>query len=100
MFAEPWHATAFALTVHLYRDDLFSWPEWVEALSAALHRPGRAADGSDYFDAWVEALSSILIAKGITEASDLLHLQRAWQRAAEATPHGRPIRLDNDPQHV
>ncbi|MBP1853489.1 nitrile hydratase accessory protein [Rhizobium halophytocola] len=97
VFAEPWHAQAFALTVHLYERGLFAWSEWAEALSAEVHRPGRAADGSDYFDAWVEALSTLLATKGIADADAILALQKSWQRAAEATPHGVAIMLDNDP---
>lgn len=100
VFAEPWHATAFALTVLLHRDRLFSWSEWADALSVALARPGCAEDGSDYFDAWVEALCSILVAKGVAEAVDLRDMQRSWQRSAEATPHGQPVLLDNDPQKI
>lgn len=97
VFAEPWHAEAFAIAVHLNERGLFTWPEWAEALSAKLHQPGRLPDGSDYFDCWVEALSAILEAKGVTDASAILTLQQSWQRAAEATPHGRPIELANDP---
>ena len=98
MFAEPWHATAFALTVHLHAQGLFSWTEWAETLSSTLKAPGRAADGSDYFDGWVEALSLLLVGKGIASPQDIAALQAGWQRAAEATPHGQPIRLENDPQ--
>ncbi|MBX9458240.1 MAG: nitrile hydratase accessory protein [Rhizobium sp.] len=100
VFAEPWQAEAFALTVHLHERGVFTWPEWAEALSAEVKRPHRAADGRDYYDGWVAALSSLLEAKGITEAATLLDLQQSWQRAAEATPHGQPIELDNDPLRV
>lgn len=100
VFAEPWHATAFALTVHLHEKGLFSWSEWANVLSAKVKAPGRAADGSDYFDAWVEALSALLADKGVAEAGTLLALQQSWQRAAEATPHGSPIRIENDPYRV
>lgn len=100
VFAEPWHATAFALTVHLHAQGLFAWKEWAESLSQQVKRPGRSADGSDYFDAWVDALSALLIRKGIASAADIDALQAGWQRAAEATPHGAPIRLDNDPQRA
>ena len=31
------------------------------------------------------------------QAETILALQQSWQRAAEATPHGRPIELSNDP---
>jgi nitrile hydratase accessory protein len=98
VFAEPWHATAFALTVHLHQKGLFAWSEWAEALSHQVHRDGRAEDGSDYFDCWVDALSSLLVGKGVAEAEAILALQKAWQRAAEATPHGNTILLENDPQ--
>ena len=98
VFAEPWHATAFALTVHLHQKGLFEWAEWAETLSLEVKKPGRAADGSDYFDAWVEALSGLLASKGVADAAGLVELQKSWQRAAEATPHGTPIRLENDPK--
>ncbi len=98
VFPEPWAAEAFAMTVHLHQRGLFTWTEWAAALSAQVHQPGRAEDGSDYFDCWVAALSSLLAEKGVADAETLLSLQRSWQRAAEATPHGQPILLANDPQ--
>ncbi|MCJ7993282.1 nitrile hydratase accessory protein [Rhizobium cremeum] len=97
VFAEPWNAQAFAITVHLYERGLFSWGEWAEALSAELHKPDRAEDGSDYFDGWVAALTGLLVSKGLADAETVLALQESWKRAAEATPHGSPILLENDP---
>ncbi|MDK4731282.1 nitrile hydratase accessory protein [Rhizobium sp. CNPSo 3490] len=97
VFPEPWAAEAFAITVHLLEKGLFSWAEWAETLSRELHQPGRAEDGSDYFDCWVAALSDLLVSRGVADASLLLDLQKSWQRAAEATPHGKPIELANDP---
>jgi len=35
--------------------------------------------------------------KGVADDEVILALQQSWQRAAEATPHGRPIELGNDP---
>ncbi|NLS04780.1 nitrile hydratase accessory protein [Rhizobium sp. P32RR-XVIII] len=97
VFPEPWAAEAFAMTVHLHERGLFAWSEWAETLSNELHKPGRAVDGSDYFDCWVAALFSLLVSKGVADAGAVLTLQESWQRAAEATPHGRPIELSNDP---
>ena len=97
VFPEPWAAEAFAMTVHLHSRGVFSWSEWAERLSAELHTPGRAEDGSDYFDCWVAALSLLLVSKGIADADAIFSLQQSWQRAAEATPHGKPIELANDP---
>ena len=85
------------MTVHLHERGVFTWSEWAEALSTEVHKPDRAEDGSDYFDCWVAALSGLLVDKGIADADAILSLQKSWQRAAEATPHGRPIELENDP---
>ena len=90
-------AEAFAMTVHLHERGLFTWSEWAAALSGEVHKPGRAEDGSDYFDCWVAALSGLVAAKGVADGEAILALQQSWQRAAEATPHGRPIELGNDP---
>ncbi|MBD9448845.1 MULTISPECIES: nitrile hydratase accessory protein [unclassified Rhizobium] len=97
VFPEPWAAEAFAITVHLHERGLFTWNEWAETLSRELHQPGRAEDGRDYFDCWVAALSAILVKLGVADADMILDLQKSWQRAAEATPHGKPIELANDP---
>ena len=88
------------MTVHLHEKGLFAWGEWAERLSGELHQPGRAVDGSDYFDCWVAALSGLLVSKGIADADAILALQQSWQRAAEATPHGKPIVLESDPQYT
>ncbi|QRM55888.1 nitrile hydratase accessory protein [Sinorhizobium sp. BG8] len=95
VFAEPWQAQAFAMTVRLHEQGLFSWSDWAEALSTEVHRPGRSADGSDYFDCWVAALSNLVAARGVTDETALSALSDRWSRAAEATPHGTPIRLEN-----
>lgn len=98
VFSEPWQASAFALTVHLHERGLFGWGEWAKALSTEVRKPDRAEDGSDYFEAWVAALSAILCEKGVADAAMIEALQQGWQRAAMATPHGQPILLENDPQ--
>src|SRR5215472_10323173 len=72
VFPEPWAAEAFAMTVHLHRNGVFTWGEWTASLSAELHKPGRAADGSDYFDCWVAALSQLLVNNGIAETEEIL----------------------------
>jgi nitrile hydratase accessory protein len=97
VFAEPWQAVAFAMTVRLHEQGVFSWSEWAEALSAELYKPGRRADGSDYYDCWVAALSRLVTELSLASGPELEALVGSWQRAAEATPHGTPIALANDP---
>ncbi|MCT7373724.1 nitrile hydratase accessory protein [Chelativorans salis] len=99
VFSEPWQAQAFAMTLALHQKGVFSWSEWAESLSKELENSG-AEDGSDYYTCWLAALEKLLAAKSITALSDVDALAAAWQRAAHATPHGTPILLENDPQHV
>ena len=97
VFAEPWQAEAFALAVALHGRGLFSWQEWAAALAGEVGRPDAAADGSDYYRHWLAALEKLRAARGVTEPGRIDALAAAWQRAAHATPHGRPILLENDP---
>ena len=97
-FAEPWQAQAFAMVVGLHEKGLFTWSEWAAALSAELKRPDAAADGSDYYECWLRALEQLLRRKRVAGSSEIDDLAAAWARAAHATPHGRPILLQNDPQ--
>ncbi|MBZ9856699.1 nitrile hydratase accessory protein [Mesorhizobium sp. CA13] len=100
IFAEPWQAEAFAMTVALHDKGLFSWSEWAQALSAEVKKPGAAADGHDYYEHWLAALEGLLASKGLAAKPDVDAMARAWERAAHATPHGKPILLENDPHAV
>lgn len=33
VFAEPWQAHAFAMTLQLHEKGVFTWPEWAAALT-------------------------------------------------------------------
>lgn len=96
-FTEPWQAQVFALTVHLNQEGVFTWPEWAEVFGAKLHESDAAQDGSDYYQRWAAALEQILEQKGLASAETVDLTAASWERAAEATPHGQPIVLANDP---
>ena len=96
-FAEPWQAQAFAMVVALHERGAFSWSEWAAALSAEVHRPEAAEDGGDYYEHWLAALERLLATKAVADSGEVDALAAAWQRAAHATPHGKPILLENDP---
>ena len=98
VFAEPWQAEAFAMTVALHDRGLFSWSEWADALSAEVKKPGAASDGHDYYEHWLAALEKLLSSKGVAGKGEVDALAEAWERAAHATPHGKPILLQNDPE--
>jgi nitrile hydratase accessory protein len=100
VFAEPWQANAFAMTLALYEQGVFSWPEWAETLAAEIKRAQAAGDpddGSTYYRHWLAAIERLTVAKGLTTTGALDARRAAWSRAAHATPHGQPILLANDP---
>jgi len=98
VFAEPWQAEAFAMTVALHDSGVFSWGEWAQALSAQVKKPGAAVDGHDYYEHWLSALEKLLVSKGLAATADIDAMAARWERAAHATPHGMPILLENDPE--
>ena len=96
VFAEPWQAQAFAMTLQLHQRGLFSWPEWAAALSAQIAAAQAAGDadlGDTYYHHWLAALESLVSAKGAAQADELAHCALAWDHAADRTPHGQPIVL-------
>jgi nitrile hydratase accessory protein len=97
VFAAPWQAQAFAMTLHLHAKGLFTWNQWADALGAEIRAAGAADDGSRYYEHWLAALEKIVAARGATDSEALRERAAAWSRAAEATPHGKPIELANDP---
>ncbi len=96
VFAEPWEAQAFAMTVALHERGVFTWPEWTAALSSRIDAAGAAGDpdlGDTYYRHWLAALEDVLSAAGVADAAEQERLRVAWDRAARRTPHGQPIEL-------
>jgi nitrile hydratase accessory protein len=94
VFKEPWEAQAFALAVALHARGAFTWAEWSETLAATLRRD---AGQYSYYQCWLAALERVSAQKGMVEPIALSNRKEAWRRAAQATPHGAPILLQNDP---
>lgn len=108
-FAEPWQAHAFAMTVKLHEQGVFTWQEWADALSKKIslqdqqnhqdQENGPAADVSQrvfqeaYFLAWLAALESLLIDKNILNQQEMVNMKTNWKEAYETTPHGQPVKL-------
>jgi nitrile hydratase accessory protein len=96
VFREPWEAQAFAMAIALYERGAFTWPEWAQALAAQIAAAQAAGDadlGDTYYRHWLAALEAIVSAKNISSSVELVRYQEAWDRAADRTPHGRPIEL-------
>lgn len=93
VFAEPWQAQAFAMTVKLHEEGLFSWTEWAEMLGAELKAAGSNDSVDNYYLRWLSALEKLLNQKSIVENKEREACKSAWDKAARATPHGNPIVL-------
>ena len=96
VFNEPWEAEAFAMTLNLYAQGYFTWPEWVERLGAEISAAPDAGDadrGDTYYLHWLKALEGLVAEKGLLTTDDLANRRDAWDKAARATPHGQPIVL-------
>ena len=68
VFAAPWEAHAFALTVQLHAQGLFSWTEWSDTLAASI----RKNNAAPYYESWLNALESLVLKKGALQAQELL----------------------------
>jgi nitrile hydratase accessory protein len=95
-FAEPWMAQVFACAVHLSRNGLFTWNEWVDVFSAEIkthpQQPGEAANTA-YYRQWLAALETIVGLKGAASTAEISERQETWRQAYLNTPHGQPVEL-------
>jgi nitrile hydratase accessory protein len=88
VFREPWEAQAFAIVLKLYQEGRFTWPEWVDTLSAEIKAAQRAGDpdlGNTYYHHWLAALEKLLVSKGMTAEQEL----SARRAEIEANPPDR-----------
>ena len=95
-FAEPWMAHAFACTVQLSRQGIFTWSEWVEAFSAEIEvHPAQSDETSNaaYYRQWLAALETIVGLKGAASTAEINERQATWRQAYLNTPHGQPVEL-------
>ena len=100
VFAEPWQAQAFAMTLKLHQDGRFTWVEWADALAAEITRAQAAGDpddGTTYYRHWLAALEHIAVTKGLATRPGLAKCKTEWEAAYKITPHGKPVNL-SDPQ--
>jgi len=96
VFAAPWQAHVFALTVKLSGAGHFAWTEWADALGTELRQAaerGEPDDGSHYYEHWLVALERLMTAKGLADGATLQALKAAWAEAHRTTPHGQPVVL-------
>lgn len=96
VFREPWEAQAFSMALALHQRSVFTWPEWAATLADEIKRAQAAGDpdtGETYYRHWLATLERLVAEKGIASHDTLARYRDAWDRAADRTPHGKPIEL-------
>jgi nitrile hydratase accessory protein len=96
VFREPWEAQAFSMALALHERGVFTWPEWAATLADEIKRAQAAGDpdtGETYYQHWLAALERLVAEKNIASRETLTRYRDAWDRAADRTPHGKPIEL-------
>jgi nitrile hydratase accessory protein len=96
VFREPWEAHAFAMALTLHERGVFTWSEWAATLADEIKRAQAQGDpdtGETYYRHWLATLERLVAEKGVTSSAALHRCRDAWDRAADRTPHGKPIEL-------
>lgn len=96
VFAEPWQAEVFALSLSLHEQGVFTWKEWAHALSGTIAQAQQDGDpdlGDTYYLHWLSTLEALVVDKNLGDALQLSQLHKAWDTAARNTAHGLPIEL-------
>jgi len=102
VFREPWEAQAFAMTLKLYDEGHFSWPEWVRTLTAEIDAAQAAGDpdlGDTYYLHWLAALEKIVAKKGLGSSEELATRKAEWREADEHRGFGEAPVLARDRGH-
>ncbi|MEM8564631.1 MAG: nitrile hydratase accessory protein [Pseudomonadota bacterium] len=96
IFAEPWQAQVFAMTIALYEKGLFSWDEWAAALSEQRGSRSPALDdgAQHYYQDWLSALEGVVSSRTDADVDLLAGLSKRWEQAYRSTPHGEKVTLD------
>src|SRR2546423_14818147 len=68
VFEAPWQAHAFAMTLSLHEQGVFTWTEWAAALSEEIQSAQKAGDpvrGATYNLHWLNELEALVTRKGV-----------------------------------
>jgi nitrile hydratase accessory protein len=87
------------MALALHQRGVFTWPEWAATLADEITRAQAAGDpdtGETYYRHWLATLERLVADKGIASRDTLARYADAWDRAADRTPHGKPIEQSPD----
>lgn len=74
VFGAPWEAQVFAVVVQLTEQRKLTWSEWSDRLGVQFKQAaetGEAADGSRYYEHWLQALERFMVETQLTVPEEL-----------------------------
>jgi nitrile hydratase accessory protein len=91
VFDQPWEARAFSLAVALCEAGRYEWNGFRDRLIDAVGEAG-PDDGSGYYAAWMAALESVVVDRGLLDRSEIVNrveeIRRADSHADDGHDHG------------
>ncbi len=97
VFAAPWEASAFALTMVLFKQGYFTWQEWVATFSQTVSE-GEQGPGASrpYYESWSVALERMIAGRGLLSNAAITTRTELWREAYLTTPHGQEVFLNGE----
>lgn len=99
-FDTAWQIRVFALAVAAHQEGQYSWPEFQQALIAAIGNWERSGTSEPwrYYDRWLEALESLLVRSGTLTPDQVDERTRAVLATPRDLSHQRarrePVAVD------
>ncbi len=90
VFEEPWQARIFGVTLSLYEDGRFDWPEFQSLLIEAIaeHEARRGEGAYDYYGCWLEALRRLVEVKDWVDSAGLMARESEFLDRPAGHDHG------------
>ncbi len=99
-FETAWEIRAFALAVAAYQSGQYDWPQFQQALIAAIQRWEESGQANPwrYYDRWLEALESLMTDAGVVSPVDVEDRTRTVLQTPRDAGHHRahrePVAVD------
>jgi nitrile hydratase accessory protein len=70
LFEAPWEARAFGLAVALNETGIYAWSDFSQGLAREIAAVESTHDSSPYYESWLAALETLVIAKGLLTSQE------------------------------
>lgn len=91
VFEAPWEGRAFGLAVALSEEQLYAWDEFRQRLIDEIARAEACGAQTSYYERWLAALESVLVARGLLSPAELeartAELRASDEEGEEGTHH-------------